>query len=353
VDSEGLSRSVTLLLNDAYEALDKGDWSTARARAATVLAIDRNQAQAQRIAELALQGRTGRIGPGDWRAGSTVLDAHRLGHAVSRVAALAPFSKVADRIIASFEVGPMSAGDLARVIATEPSLAATVLRVANSAYYEQPAGSTSVEHAIASLGAREVESLALTASITALLPNGTVVPRHDFWRFSICVATLAGAVAEASGERPAQAFAAGLLHEVGLLALDLYSPQELRVAVALQRYDARPLQDRERQVFGFTDADLGAALARRWSLPEQFVEAIESQGEHLDDDPEPPSALSAWIRCARSYVRCAAISDGVERSDGGAPPLEWSRAPLSEVLEDLGGVERILQRADRFLAATG
>src|SRR5262245_26735405 len=55
VNSEGVMRTVALLLNDAQEALEAGDWETARTRIATVLSLDPDNAQARRIAASALE----------------------------------------------------------------------------------------------------------------------------------------------------------------------------------------------------------------------------------------------------------------------------------------------------------
>jgi HD-like signal output (HDOD) protein len=71
-----------------------------------------------------------------------------------------------------------------------------------------------------------------------------------------------------------QAFAAGLLHDLGKLLLAANLPEAFRQAIALAREQGRPVWEAESQVLGVCHAELGACLLGIWGLPAPIVEAV-------------------------------------------------------------------------------
>ncbi|MCH7910663.1 MAG: hypothetical protein IIB38_13740, partial [Candidatus Hydrogenedentes bacterium] len=55
---------------------------------------------------------------------------------------------------------------------------------------------------------------------------------------------------------------------------------------------------------------------------------------------------------ARIFARSAGVTDGVTEVESSEPPAEWSAPPLSVTLEQHGGIEGVLKRADAFIEAT-
>jgi HD-like signal output (HDOD) protein len=69
-------------------------------------------------------------------------------------------------------------------------------------------------------------------------------------------------------------FAAGILHDIGVLVLLVCLPEPYGEARALSRNKQLPLWEAERQVLGATHAEIGAYLMNLWGLPDPIVEAI-------------------------------------------------------------------------------
>lgn len=142
-------------------------------------------------------------------------------------------------------------GDLTRTILTDPALAASVLRAANSAHLGYSRRIGGVRQASVMLGSSLVNSLA--ASRVADLVFDTDAPDYPdwLWLHSITTACAAAVLARRSGESADDAYTAGLLHEVGwLLGVSADSPA--------------PDQDH---------AASGGRLLAKWNLPDRIVAA--------------------------------------------------------------------------------
>ena len=72
------------------------------------------------------------------------------------------------------------------------------------------------------------------------------------------------------------AFTAGIVHDIGVIALLWLHPKDMAAVLAACRDNGLPLDVAEREVFGVDHCAIGAALARHWNLPEALVESIAS-----------------------------------------------------------------------------
>jgi HD-like signal output (HDOD) protein len=194
--------------------------------------------------------------------------------------------------------------------AADPSFAATLLRIANSAASASRYPIADLQTAVTRLGTRMVGMLAVAAPTLRLLaaPEDELSDvRREIHRHSIRVGVVAREIAPGSIHAET-ALAAGLVHNVGLGVLSLYAPVGLRRTLAASA-PGLPLWALEREVFGFSHAELGGLLAREWRYPDFLVGAIE---EH--DAEEPASPLAALVQVADLLVRESGV--GIE------PPME-------------------------------
>jgi len=271
---------------------------------------------------------------------------------LAQVMELAPLPAVAHRILELSDDQRFSAHGLASIIASDQALTTRLLRLANSAYYGAPRRIGTVRDAVVLLGFRAVQQVALASCI---MQNHRPAPHLDydrFWQFSVTTALLAEVLARTEGEHVDLAFTAGVIHNVGLLALDQHRPDLLREALARAKSDQTSLHEAERALLGYTDADLGGALAEHWNFPAPLVAAVRDHGRLLDDPPEA-SSLAAHVMRARIFARSYGLSDGLEgRPDAPQPAEDWQKPPLSLSLEHAGGMDTILKRAEAFLEAS-
>lgn len=267
----------------------------------------------------------------------------------NRASRLIPFSAVATKLLQMLDDELTDAEDIARVAATDPALTARILNVANSAFYQRRVSAATIRDALVVLGSREVRSIVVASCLLGAAPRTNIIARDAFWRFSFVVGMLADLIAHSRGSWTGEAFTAGVMHNVGLLALDMYCPDGLDAARQLTGPGLRRLHDREIEVFGFTDADLGARMAAGWRLPERVVHAIAWHGRRVDDVEGQEVPAWAVVR-ARIFARAQGLHDGIEQSEPRPVTDAMLEAPVNGTLERMGGWNGFLARIDTFFA---
>ncbi|HMM74585.1 MAG TPA: HDOD domain-containing protein [Gammaproteobacteria bacterium] len=181
------------------------------------------------------------------------------------------------RVMALADDPKASAGDLAEVIAHDPGLAARLLKLVNSAYYGLREPVDSLDVAVRVCGTEALRSLALaTGAVSAFkdIPND-LVDMGAFWNASVHCGLLARALGRiARLTQPERLFAAGLLHAVGQIVMYNRLPTESRAVLDVLRRDLHARSEAERRVFGYTYAEVSAALLASWGLPPSLVEPV-------------------------------------------------------------------------------
>ncbi len=233
-----------------------------------------------------------------------------------------------------------TARQLAEVVELDTGLTARLLRLANSPLFGHAGRIEKISSAIAMIGERSLHDLVMATSVTQAFKG---IPEEfadmsSFWDNSatsgVVARLLAGHLGVRDGER---LFVAGMLHGIGRLVF--YSRQAERYREVLK---ARPdgeaaVVEAERRVFGFTYADLGAALMRAWHMPEFFQRVI---GHQLDPAGAEPYRKEATIlQLARDMAE--SLAPGIKAREA---PAIWPAVGDPAAIEYLGlGAEALEQ----------
>jgi len=201
-------------------------------------------------------------------------------------------------------------------IESDPGLTSQVLRFVNSSYFGFSREISSVKLAITLVGVRTIKNFALWSAVFSLMPNPKCGPfkLKSLWQDSLRRGLFARAVAKLLGMRDPEApFAAALLQDlaVPLLAKELTARYEKLLEQRGQ--EGSRLSDLERDAFGWTHAEAGGIIARRWKLPEEFASLIETHGDldSLLESSELPPAATAVALAALLPAGCdASWQDG-------------------------------------------
>ncbi|MBT5774435.1 MAG: HDOD domain-containing protein [Dehalococcoidia bacterium] len=264
------------------------------------------------------------------------------------IAELSPLPAAAMAILRITEHDRFSAHELASTISSDQALTAKLLRLANSAYYGFPRTIGTVRDAVVLLGFRTVRATTLASSVIDTLRGSTHVNYDEFWYHSVSTGMLAEMLARTEGVHQDEAFTGGVLHNIGLMAMDQQRPDLLAESLEYARQHGVSLPAAEQALLGYTDADLGGALAARWLFPVELVEAIRCHAMPLDQLPDPRS-LTAFVLRARMLARSYGVPDGIGHPGRQEPPDEWTMPPLSVALKRAGGIEGVLERVGAFL----
>jgi len=191
--------------------------------------------------------------------------------------------------------------EIGAAVAKDAGVAARLVGVANSPFYSPKRCLQDIDQCLAVLGTGTVRRLALNQAVAELFgrfQKNNALDLRYFWFHGLCVAVTARRLARHLGyANDDEAYLAGLLHDVGQLALlttlaDRY-PQMLR-----NRGDEEALIVQEKAEFGVTHADVGAWLAKRWNLHSLFADSILFHHEPL-----------ARVRDAHLLVQIVALAN--------------------------------------------
>ncbi len=208
--------------------------------------------------------------------------------------------------------------ELSAVVEGDPALTAAVLRAANAAASSPRERVITAQEAVVRIGFQSVHQLlagAVLASQFVKLEDSWL-RTGELWRHLIAVGLLAEAGASSAAERRI-AFTAGLLHDIGRLALAAQSPLRYRQVVARVMEGSDPLEA-ERSVLGLTHTSWGERICGSWGLPEPIAEVAAHHHDATD-------GLPALVRRAREAAERVGVGDGLSdppagEQDGGAEP---------------------------------
>jgi HD-like signal output (HDOD) protein len=214
-------------------------------------------------------------------------------------AVLPSLPDLALRIRQAIENGASDARDIARVVETDPAMTAKLIKVANSAFYSRRNPVETCTAAVVRLGTRTTQKLVLTFSMREVFqaPQSQLKERmRTLWSHSADVAAISFTLARHTGRfDPEEALLAGLLHDVGTIAILNYSRN-----MPLLSRDPEALEGTIRRLRG----ELGAMILRAWSFPADLVAAVREAENWLR--PNAASAdLADLVIAAQAHERLA------------------------------------------------
>lgn len=246
--------------------------------------------------------------------------------------ALPPLPAVALRVMEVAQNPKSSASDLALVVSSDPGLSGRILRVVNSAAYRRSREITSVQEALVTLGFVQARNMAISGAIAgAYAPDAlNVLFRIEvFWRHSIAVAFKAAEFAAKSRKLDVpSAFTAGILHNMGRLAMYYADPAGLDQAIAEAMARGVTLEAVEAELLGADHAEVGGLLARRWKLPQDIQEAVARH--HTAEAGEV--TLAGMVAAADRFVTGYGLLPGYS-----VPPAPGEEPAVAQEFKQLSG----------------
>lgn len=193
-----------------------------------------------------------------------------------------------------------SAETLGKVIESDPSLSARLIRLSNASYYGLREPVSSAWRAVTLVGLATLRSVVATSILDIGTAEGLSVP-DGFWTHSVATAAAAGLVAPRVGVDPGEAFSAGLLHDVGI-ALVFRRARDRYDEMLGQRADNESLLEIERRTIGVDHCELSARAIAALGFGPHAVEGVR-----LHHEPGAVSPFAAVLRAADGLA--ALVSD--------------------------------------------
>jgi putative nucleotidyltransferase with HDIG domain len=218
--------------------------------------------------------------------------------------------------------------DIAARIERDQALTARTLRIANSAFYGVPGRIGTIRSAVGILGLRTVGTLLTTAAVSGRFATAKC-PAFQFgvfWRHAIATALTARGLARQLRLDEDIAFTAGLLHDIGRLALAAQYPLEMEQVLRYARDADLPMLDAERCVLDVDHLGVGVLLATHWHFPPAVVAAIE---HHHAPRPGVAPSIADIVHVANAFAHALNPSACADEMVPAVELAAWGRLALS------------------------
>jgi putative nucleotidyltransferase with HDIG domain len=202
---------------------------------------------------------------------------------------LPPFPAIALKALNLISGTDTSLIELCNLIRSDPAFSTAVLRIANSPLVAFSKNVTSVLQASMLLGFRRLKSVVITVGLKAYLKDSFTPLMQSCWRHSIACAMIAERSAKWSLLDKDFAYTAGILHDIGRVALVTAMPQSYARVIKRGADQSEELLQVEQELCGIDHCQAGRSLVRAWNLPEAFIEITSC---HHDPKTQPPGAAS-------------------------------------------------------------
>ncbi len=258
---------------------------------------------------------------------------------VDRLVTLPPFPAVARKLMVLLARPNFTVLEASHLVRSDAVFAGEVLRLANSAMMGLRYEVVSIMHAISVLGMDRLRNLVLTVAMRDFVRGAKPVGILRLcWRHNLAAALLAEALADDCHIERSDAYTAGLMHDLGRLALVAACPAEYGKVLAAAPASTKELLNCEDRLVGINHRDAGALLAEKWGLPSLLRELL-CLGASPRTGPFTLPRL-AIVACSLSDRIGFSLGECTDAWDldwlrQQLPPGAWSRfAPKADALRD-------------------
>jgi HD-like signal output (HDOD) protein len=234
--------------------------------------------------------------------------------------------EVARRLIDSFEDQKVDMRQIVELAERDQSLAARILKHANSAHYGVARNVTNLQQAAVLLGLETLRNLTLSATVIGAFPRTPGFDRMHFWRHCVATGGYSRWLGRKLGFDSDSAYLAGFLLRSGQILMAMELPH---MVAAVEAECVRPglRMSVEQQKIGCCHPHVTAELARRWSLPMPMIDAFR----HC---PDPLQAGSFSLLGAVLNLSATAADSGALGAIGAGPLSEADPELLSHLRLD-------------------
>lgn len=188
-----------------------------------------------------------------------------------------------------------STSEISAVIEKDPMTSAKVLQLVNSSFFNKKIGS--VKQAVIYLGLNVIKDIVLSTSILDYAPRNSVACFNH--KFLSQQSILTNILLQMTYERflgknlPENLFAAGLLHDIGLIIMQKHFAEAYSIACLDSKKRGIAFYELENELFSLSHQEIGGYLLEWWGIP---YPAVESSLFH--HDPLASSTVNRELVCA-------------------------------------------------------
>jgi HD-like signal output (HDOD) protein/signal transduction histidine kinase len=192
------------------------------------------------------------------------------------IARLPAMPQILVKLLGHLQADDLGMPELATLIANDAGMTGKMLATASSSAYHRSGRGANLEQALVALGTDMIKTLVISDSVFQTFnsfPHSGSTDLRAFWKRSLGAAVIARDIAcRMDYPHLEEAYLAGLLHNVGRLALLATAPKEY--AFNFTARDDEDLCAVEQRTLQITHTEAGAWLIERWQLDSFLADAV-------------------------------------------------------------------------------
>jgi len=216
------------------------------------------------------------INRGESKAPETI----SLGEIEETFKTIQPIPQVALKILRMISENACDFGDLSKEVKKDQVISAQVLKFCNSAVFGGRGRIDTISDALLIIGQNSLAKIIANIAVKNLIANaerGYSLVQGGLYHHSIGVALLSEKIAEKTGlATPFASYTAGLLHDIGKVALDQFIASALPFFYRdSEEHETTDMLGLENKYLGMNHTIAGKKLSKMWGIPESISSVIE------------------------------------------------------------------------------
>jgi diguanylate cyclase (GGDEF)-like protein len=220
---------------------------------------------------------------------------------------------IAIRILEAVKKDDKNYDELARIISSDPSLAAKTLKVVNSSLYTISQKVDSLEKALAILGLNAMKNIALSFVISNELRSHTEgdFDFDFFWKRSVTAAVAADLTANLINNKNDDTFVTGLLQDIGIAVMYFSKKDDYLKVLNEKKIEESSVEAAEKIIFGFDHQELGSEILKEWGLSKNIYMPIRYHHNNVAS----PSEYKLRVNTVYLSDKISSVYHGLNSSD--------------------------------------
>ncbi len=231
------------------------------------------------------------------------------------------------KVLSSIEDENTSFEEISRLIATDQTLSARVLRLANSPFYSVQNNISTISQAMLMLGSNAVKGLVLSTIVFKMMEMDTM----ELWEHSLGAATAALIIAKRLKVAKAEEIStAALLHDIGKVIIRTKLKDDYEDLLLQVEEKKISMTEAEMTLLGTDHAEIGEWAGRTWNLPEELIEPIACH--HDVGKSEAHQEKTAIVHLADILIKASGFGFS---GDPFVPPIQDAAYKILDLTEPL------------------
>jgi HD-like signal output (HDOD) protein len=222
---------------------------------------------------------------------------------------------VAMKVMQLIESESATAEELAKVVASDPAVAARVLKISNSSFYGCQRQIQTLSHAIVVLGSATLKSLVVAASVKQVYqPYG--LTEKMLWEHSFGAGLASRMIArETRMASEEEAFLGGLFHDIGKIIMNTMNKQQFQDVMQRCYNDGLTFEEAERQLYPYTHAEVGGLVIKKWNFPDMLMHAVLNHHTFEFEEIDDTCQINLTCVVGLANLFCHKVGIGIREPD--------------------------------------